>query len=369
VGVEIETVAGGRALHEFVMLPWQVYRDDRNWVPPLIRDMKKMLLHHPFHQHAEVEYYLARRDRRPVGRVAFILNHLHNETHAEKTAFFGFFEALDDAEAEDALFLYVQERARRAGMATLRGPANFSSNEEWALLVDGFDSPPAIMMTYNPPRYAATLERCGFRKAKDVLAYYLDNPEPPERIVQAAEKMAARKGVVVRGIDKRRLADEIGKVKYVYNKAWEKNWGFVPMTEAELEHMADELKVGLKSELALLAERDGEPVGFALALPDYNAALRHANGRLFPFGLFKILWHMRKIRKLRVLTLGLIPEMRRTGIEQLFFLRLFEGGRKLGINQGEFSWVLEDNLPMRQGLEKFGCRVYKTYRIYEKAIV
>jgi hypothetical protein len=369
VGIEIETVAGGRALHEFVMLPWQVYHGDPNWVPPLIRDVKKMLTDHPFLEHADVEYYLARRDGRPVGRIAYILNKLHNEVHEERTAFFGFFETLPDEEAEDALFLHAQERARRGGMTVLRGPANFSSNEEWALLVDGFDSPPAIMMTYNPRRYVTTMERCGFRKAKDLVAYYLDNPEPPERIVQAAEKMAARKGVAVRGIDKRRLPEEVKKVKYVYNKAWEKNWGFVPMTDAELDHMASELKAGLKSELALLAERDGEPVGFALALPDYNAAVRHANGRLFPIGLIKILWHVRRIRKLRVLTLGLIPEMRRTGIEQLFFLRLFEGGRKLGIDQGEFSWVLEDNLAMRQGLEKFGCRVYKTYRIYEKAIV
>jgi GNAT superfamily N-acetyltransferase len=346
-----------------------VYRGDPNWVPPLIGDTKKMLTRHPFRLHADVEYYLARRDGRTVGRIAYILNHLHNEVHAERTAFFGFFEALPDPEAEEALFLQVQERARQAGMERLRGPANFSSNEEWALLVDGFDSPPAIMMTYNPPRYVEVIERCGFVKAKDMVAYYLDNPEPPERIVQVAEKLAARKGVIVRTIDKRRMPEEILKIKQVYNRAWEKNWGFVPMTDAEFEHMAKELKPVLKPDLVLIAEQNGEPVGFSLALPDFNAAVRHANGRLFPFGLIKILWHARKIRKLRVLTLGLIPELRRTGIDQLLYLRLFQGGRRIGIDRGECSWVLEDNLAMRQALEKFGCRVYKTYRIYEKTLV
>jgi RimJ/RimL family protein N-acetyltransferase len=369
VGISIEQVRGGRGLHQFVTLPWRVYRGDPNWVPPLIGEMKKTLTRHPFLDHAEVSYYLARRGRDVVGRIAYILNHRHNETHDERTAFFGFFEALPDPEAEDALFLQVQEEARRAGMKTLRGPANFSSNEEWALLVDGFDSPPSIMMTYNPPRYAGVIERAGFRKARDLLAYYLDNPEPPERILRAAERMAERRGVTIREIDKRRLDDEVALVQRVYNAAWEKNWGFVPMTEAEIRHMAKELQTGLKTEIVLLAERNGEPVGFCLALPDYNAAIRHANGRLFPVGLLKILWHMRRIRKLRVLALGLVPELRRSGIDQLFYLRLFQGGRRLGIDQGEFSWVLEDNLAMRQALEKMGCRVQKTYRVYEKDIV
>ncbi len=369
MGIQLEKVSGGRALHEFVTFPWQVYRDDPNWVPPLIGETKKMLTRHPFLEHAEVSYYLARRDGRPVGRIAGIVNHRHNEIHDERTAFFGFFEALPDEEAEDALFLQVQEEARRAGMRTLRGPASFSSNEEWALLVDGFDSPPVFMMTYNPPRYIEVLERVGFRKAKDLLAYYLDNPEPPERTVRLAEKMAERKGVTIRELNKKRLDDEVKLVQQVYNAAWERNWGFIPMTEAEIEHMAKELKTGLKTEIVLLAERDGEPVGFCLALPDYNAAIKHANGRLFPFGLLKILWHMRKIRMLRVLALGLVPELRRTGIDQLFYLRLFQGGRKLGIDRGEFSWILEDNAAMRQALEKMGCRAYKTYRVYEKDIV
>ncbi len=368
MSLTIERVEGGAALHRFVTLPWQVYRGDPHWVPPLIGETKKMLTKHPFLDHADVAYYLALRGGKPVGRIAYILNHLHNETHDEKTAFFGFFEVMPDDEAAKALFDQVTTLARDAGMETLRGPANFSSNEEWALLVDGFDSPPAVMMTYNPPRYIPLLERLGFAKAKDLVAYYLDNDEPPERLLRLAEKMAARKGITVRTIDMKHFAEDVNKVRIVYNQAWEKNWGFVPMTEAEIAHMAKELKPVVKPDIVFIAEKGDEPVGFAMALPDLNAAVRHANGRLFPFGLLKILWYARKIDKLRVITLGLLPEYRRVGIDQLLYLRMFEGGRKLGMKKGEFSWILEDNFPMRQALEKIGCRAYKTYRIYEKPI-
>jgi len=369
VSLRIDRVNGRRDIHRFVMLPWKVYQGDPHWIPPLIGDMKKMLTKHPFLEHAVVEYYLARRGGKVVGRIAFILNHLHNETHDEETAFFGFFEVMpDDAEAARALLLQVQERARQAGLKTLRGPANFSSNEEWSLLVDGFDSSPSVMMTYNPARYIGFIEELGFVKAKDLVAYYLDNPEPPERVVQVAERLASRQGVSVRPMNMKHFRAEVERVRHVYNRAWEKNWGFVPMTSGEIDHMAKELKPIVKPDLVLFAEKDEEPVGFALALPEYNSALRHANGRLFPFGLLKLMWHSRKIDMLRVLTLGLLEDYRRTGIDQLLYLRLFEAGRKLGIVRGEFSWILEDNMPMRQALEKMGCRVYKTYRVYEKRI-
>lgn len=361
----VEKVSGRRDLHRFVTFPWKVYAGDPHWVPPLIGDTKKALRRHPFHEHAEVDYFLARRAGEIVGRVAAIRNDRHNQEHDERIAFFGFFEALD-AEAATALLRTVEEWAAAQELTAVRGPANFSSNEEWGLLVDGFDSPPAIMMTYNPPSYIDYIEGAGYRKAKDLLAYFLDDPHPSPRIVRTAEKMAARRGVSVRPIEMKRFEEDVALVRDVYNQAWERNWGFVPMTAAEMAHMAKELKPVVKPELVLLAEQEGRPVGFAMALPDLNAALRHANGRLFPFGLLKILWHSRKIHKLRVLTLGLVPELRRSGVEQLLYLRIFQGGQKLGIDEGEMSWILEDNHAMRQGLERIGCRVYKTYRIYEK---
>jgi GNAT superfamily N-acetyltransferase len=368
MSLQIEKVDGGSGLHEFVMFPWQVYKGDPYWVPPLINDTKKMLLKHPFLQHGRCEYYLCRRDGEIRGRIAYVVNDLHNETHEENIAFFGFFDCFDDPDVIAELFAVVERRAIEDGFTALRGPANFSSNEEYGLLVDGFDSSPAVMMTYNPKRYIDHIENQGYSKAKDLLAYYLDNPNPPDRVVRVAEKLAARKGVVVRTANMKRFKEEVEKVKVVYNNAWEKNWGFVPMTEAEVDHMAAELKMFLKPELLILAEKEGEPIGFAMALPELNSALKHANGRLFPFGLLKLLWHARKVDMLRVLTLGLIPEYRRTGIDQLLYLRLFQGAHKLNITRGEFSWILEDNQAMRQALEKMDCKVYKTYRIYEKPL-
>jgi GNAT superfamily N-acetyltransferase len=357
-----------RAVHRFVTFPWKVYTGDPNWVPPLIGDEKKKITHHPFLQHAEVEYFVARRGDALVGRIAAIENRLHNEVHGERIGFFGFFETLDDREAAGALLARVEAWAAGRGLTAVRGPASFSSNEEWALLVDGFDSPPVVMMTYNPRRYVDLLEGLGYRKAKDVVAYYLDNPEPPERMVRLAEALAKRRGVTVRPLDMKQYDREVDRIRTVYNRAWERNWGFVPMTEAEITHLAKEMKPAVKPDLLLIAEKGDEPVGFAVALPDVNLALRHANGRLFPLGLLKILWHARKIDMLRVPMLGLVPEFRGAGIDQLLYLRLFQGGRKRGIVKGEFSWILEDNLPMRQALDKMGARVYKTYRIYEKGV-
>lgn len=368
MGLQIERIErhDQRALHRFVTFPWKVYAGDPHWVPPLIADEKKKLTHHPFHEHATVECFLARRDGAIVGRIAAIENRLHNEVHGEQVGFFGFFEVLDDPEAGRALLAHAEAWGAARGLTQLRGPASFSSNEEWGLLVDGFDSPPVVMMTYNPRRYVALIEGAGFRKAKDLFAYYLDNPEPPERLVRAAEALARRKGITVRPIDLKHYDREVGRIREVYNRAWERNWGFVPMTEAEIAHLAKEMKPAIKPELVQIAERGQEPVGFTVALPDVNFALRHANGRLFPFGLLKVLWYVRKISMLRVPMLGLVPEYRGQGIDQLLYLRLFQGGRKLGIVRGELSWILEDNLAMRQALDKMGAHVYKTYRIYEK---
>ncbi len=397
--VTIERMSSARDLREFVRFPWKVYTGDPHWVPPLIRDAEKMLREHPFLEHGEAAYFGARQTSsgKLVARVAAIENRLHNEIHEERVGFFGFFDFL--AERADgrasqerrnaspgggkgtpvalterdhavmrALFAEVERWASERKLTHLRGPASFSSNEEWGLLVDGFDSSPRIMMTYNPPHYAGLLEECGFRKAKDIVAYYLDNPDPPERMVQAAERIAARKGVVVRAIDMRRFQEEVQKARQVYNRAWERNWGFVPMTEAEFAHMAKEMKPVVKPELVLFAEKEGEPVGFTMAIPDANVALKHANGRLFPFGILKLLWHARKIHVVRVPVLGLVPEYQGSGIDQLLYLRLFQGGHKHGFTAGEFSWILEDNLRMRQALDKMGARVYKTYRLYEKPL-
>ncbi|MFN2431627.1 MAG: N-acetyltransferase family protein, partial [Gemmatimonadota bacterium] len=254
------------------------------------------------------------------------------------------------------------------GLATMRGPASPSLNEEAGLLVDGFDRPPVIMMPYNPPWYADLIEAQGFRKAKDLLAYWRGHAEQPERLVRMAESLARRHKIVVRSMDKRRFEEEVQRVRTIYNAAWEKNWGFVPMTDAELEHMARKLKPVVDPDLVAFAEVDGQLAGFALGLPDLNRALKHANGRLWPFGWARILWHARKIDTFRVLTLGVLEPFRRTGAAEMMYLHLLRKGPPKGITKGEFSWILEDNAPMRAGLEKLGADLYKVYRLYDRPI-
>lgn len=369
--VEISPVRGKRDLHRFVMLPWEIYRDDPNWVPPLIGDTKAMLdpSRNPFHEHADVELFLARRQGEAVGRIAAIVNHRHNEFQGEKTGFFGFFETIDDPAVAGALLEAAHRWVAERGMDRLRGPASFSTNEECALLVDGFDSPPAVMMPYNPRYYVRLLEGAGFVKAKDLVAYHLHESKlQMDRLEKFADAIQRKEGVTVRRFDKKHMSAEIDRFRTVYNQAWERNWGFVPMTDEEIVHMAKSLKPVIDPEIVLFLEKGGQPIGFALALPDVNQAVRHANGRLFPFGLLKILYHARHIHKLRVLVLGLLADYRGRGLDILLYLTLTRNGMNKGYNEGEFSWILEDNMAIRRPMEKLGAHVYKTYRFYERPI-
>jgi GNAT superfamily N-acetyltransferase len=372
--VRLVPVTTRAELKEFVTFPWRVYRDDPNWVPPLIGDTMKMFdaAKHPFHEHAEVQCFLARRgpssgreSGQVVGRIAAIVNRLHNEFHGEKTGFFGFFDTVPDAGIPPVLFRAAADWLGERGMDRMRGPASFSSNEEWGLLVDGFDRPPMVMMTYNPPAYARYLEDFGFLKAKDLVAYYMSSDTPiPERLVRA---LATTEGppVTVRTLDMKHYLDDVGKVRDVYNAAWEKNWGFVPMTPAEIDHLAAELKPVVDPDFVAFAECEGKTVGFSLVLPDANRALKAANGRLFPFGLVRMLIEQRRIREVRVLILGVVPEYRRRRIDMMLYNHIWRTALRKGIVGGEFSWILEDNLLIRRALERLGARVYKIYRLYD----
>ena len=368
--IEILPVRGESDLHRFVVFPWKVYRGDPNWVPPLIGDTKNILRpsKNPFFHHAEVELFLARHRGEWVGRIAAIINHNHNSFADEKTGFFGFFESIDDPAISGALLEAAARWCTERGMERLRGPANFSTNEECAMLVDGFDSPPCVMMPYNPRYYPALLERAGFVKAKDLVAFNLKSQTIPDRLSRFGDEIAKREGVTVRSLDMKRFKVDVNRVRVVYNRAWERNWGFVPMTDEEIDHMAKSLKPVVDPDLIIFLEKDGEPIGFTMALPDLNQAVRHANGRLFPFGLLKILYHARKIRKLRVLTLGILREYRGRGLDILLYLQLFRNGYRKKYNEGEFSWILEDNVVMRRPMERIGAHVYKTYRFYEKPL-
>lgn len=367
----VRPVTDSRDFSRFIDLPFALYRDDPLWVPPLKSDVRGTFdrKKNPFFEHADVESFLALRNGRPVGRIAAIVNRAHNEFHDDKVGFFGFFECENDPEAARALFDAAEKWVAARGMDRLRGPMNFSTNDDCGSLIAGFETPPAILMPHNPPHYASLYEAAGFEKAKDLLAYWLGDDQAPERIVKAVDLIRRRKGFVVRPMDKKRFDSEVGLIQQIYNNAWEKNWGFVPMTKAEIEHMAGQLKPVVDPELVVFAELRGEPIAFALGLPDLNVALKHANGSLFPLGALKIWWHSRNIHRIRVLTLGIKEGYRTSGVDVLLYYELFRRGSAAGYHSGEFSWILEDNLAMRRPLENMGCVAYKTYRVYDRLIV
>ena len=369
--IQIQPVSSRGQLREFIKLPWKIYRDDPHWVPPLIRQLKETFnsRKNPFYDHADVQLFLAHRGDQIVGRIAAVVNDAHNQFHEERTGFFGFFESVNDEDVAQKLLETARDWLREKGMETLRGPANFSSNDEWGMLIRGFDSSPVLMMPYNPPYYPELIERYGLAKAKDLYAYrMLKEQGIPERLRRMAAKIEQKEGLTIRPIDMRDFANELKRIKQVYNNAWSKNWGFVPMNEAEFDHLAKQLKPLVVPELVLMAEVDEQPAGFSLALPDYNQALKKVNGRMFPFGLIKLWWHSRKIDCARIMVMGVIHEYQKRGIDAIFYIRTFDAGTARGYTWGEMSWILEDNEMMKRAMETMGGKIYKTYRIYEMKI-
>lgn len=372
--VRVRALRADEPLKRFVDVAWHVNAADPHWVPPLRMALNAVLdrRKHPFHRHAEVAYFLAEREGRAVGRIAAIVNHRHNEFHGDRVGFFGFFEAEDDTSVARALVEAAAAWLRERGMDRMRGPMNFSTNEEAAspgVLVEGFDTSPSVMMTHNPPYYERLLEDAGLTREKDLLAYLIETHEPPERLVRGAEAMLKRAGVTVRTLDIRRFRQEVNLIKEVYNSAWSLNWGFVPMTDAEFEFIARDLKPVVDPHLCLIAEADGRPVGFSLTLPDLNQALRKLpNGRLLPLGIFRFLRERRRIRHARVMTLGFTPEYRHRGLGAALYVRTFLEGGARGFRSAEASWMLEDNWEIRRAMERVGARAYKRYRLFAQAL-
>jgi GNAT superfamily N-acetyltransferase len=366
-----------RDLSRFFDVADRIYREDPNWVAPLRGDLAKVFAEkNPFFRHAEMQLFVARRGGEDAGRISAVLDRHHNDFHGEKTAFFGFFESENDRGVSDALLDAAADWARRRGMETLRGPANPSLNDEAGLLVEGFDQPPVLMMTYNPRYYEALIGAAGFRKAKDLLAYWFDiGPEPLARFARINERFRKRAGEIeVRKISKRGLQKDLPAIREVYNDAWEKNWGFVPMTSEEMDFMAARLKPLLDEDFLFLGEAsrpDGsrEPVAFMLSLPDYNTAIRPLGGRLLPFGWLKFLIGLKKIKTLRVVTLGLKKDYRMRGVQSLMFEEGLKAALKRGFTGCEVSWMLEDNDLVIRSVRLWGGRQYKTYRIYEKSLL
>jgi GNAT superfamily N-acetyltransferase len=370
-GIAIKKVETSRDLRRFIRFAWRVYAGDPNWVPPLIVDMKDRLNRktHPFFEHGEADYFLALRNGKPAGRIAAVVDRHHNECHDEKTAFFGLFESLDDPEVARSLLDTAAAWGLERGMDTLRGPANLSMNVECGFLLEGFDKPPAVMMPYNPRYYHALLEASGFVKAKDLYAFHMKRSrERQARAEEILSRLRASDKFTFRSPRRADLPSEARRIAEVYNEGWRNNWGFVPWTEAEMDHLVRNLARLADLDLVLFAEDQGRTAGFAFALPDYNQVLARMNGRLLPFGILKFMTGRRSITGVRALVFGVKPEYMRTGLAYLLYDEFEKAIIRKGYEWCELSWQLEDNHAINRFAASIGAVLYKKYRIYEKRI-
>jgi len=374
MAVEIRPVRFRKDLMRFIKLPFRLYRDQPNWVPPLTYERKRHLdrKKNPFFEHAEAEYFLAWRDGRPVGRITAQVDRNFNEFQDNEWGMFGFFETEDDPEAAGFLLEAAAAWLRERGRDRMVGPMDFTTNDECGLLVEGHDRTPIILTPWQHPYYQGLLEGAGLSKAMDTFMWelYVDKRERVHpSIWEMAERVKSEHGIIVRPMRKRDLEAEVGRFLEVYNAAWERNWGFVPLTEEEVRHYAKDLKPILDENWAMIAEaRDGTVVGAALTLPDFNQVLAHLNGRLLPFGWAKALYWRRKIDRVRVFALGVKREYQHTGVAARMYEMHFDSAERTPQKGGETGWILESNTAMNRAMEGMGGEVVKTYRLYEKPL-
>jgi len=379
----VEPVRSRRELKEFVAFPWGIYKGDPYWVPPFFRERMQFFdpKHNPFFEHAEVQQFLARRDGELVGTIAGIVNGMHNTYHQEEVGFFGHFECIDDQEVASLLLQTASDWVLAKGMKAIRGPMNMSTNDECGLLIDGFDSPPVVLMTYNPPYYQRLIEAAGFEKAMDLYAYIMstdvydhNSDNLPRKVLQSCEKVRREGRIKIRKANMSNFEQEIIRARQVYNSAWERNWGFVPLTDAEIEHIARGLRKFLDPDLVFFAEDNGQPVGVTVALPDVNEVLLRVYPR--PGGLLRyaydgirFLWaRRRQPRLVRGFMMGVAESHRNRGIDACFYVETARAALARGYRQCEMSWILESNTMMNRIIRRLGGRVYKTYRVYEKEL-
>lgn len=383
--LEIKPVRTPADKKAFVELPWKIYRDDPHWVPPLLSMAYEVIdtEKHPFYEFARLALFNAWRGDQLVGRIAAIDNPRHNQTHGDQVGFFGFFEAQNDPQTAQALFDAAGDWLRERGKDAVRGPANPSVNDEYGLLVDGFDRPPVILMTYNPPYYVDLIEGAGFEKAMDLWAWHVPTSlyggtkadKLPEKLVRVVRAVRRRYGYTIRPLNMRDWDAEVEKLKLIYRGAWEKNWGAVPMTDHEIEHLAASLKPMLDPDLLFIVEDPGgDAVGMSLTVPDLNQALLRAYPRPGTpeiLTMLKLLWHWKVrpcVHSVRVALLGVLEPYRGQGVDALLMYEMAQAALPKGYTWGEMSWILETNDMMNRGITMMGCEVYKTYRIYQKAL-
>jgi hypothetical protein len=363
---------------DFIDLPWAIYKNDPFWVPPLKIAISDQLnpKKNPFFKHASMYPLAIYRQGKCVARAIGVVDQNHNKFHSEKTAFFGFFEAIEDQSVVNLLMDEISKWAKTQGMDTLRGPVNLSTNHECGLLVEGYEDTPSVMMNYNPPYYEKLLEAWGLKKSKDLYAYTVDNSTKFEdRLLLHAERLRKRNSIQFRTIKMSQFNEEVERIFEIYNDAWEKNWGFVPLEPEEFRHIAKDFKLILDPRLCLIAEIRGQMAGFALTVPDVNQAIQTVkDGKLLPTGIFKLLWNLKgpgrktKINRCRIITLGIKKEFQESGIGALLYTEYYNRLPALGYPRAEASWILEDNKPMNKALSMMCGKRNKTYRIYDRTL-
>lgn len=366
----VKPVETKREQKQFLHLPWELYKGDEYWIPPL-RDNQKELVgykKHPFYENNESQTFLAFQDDKPVGRIAAIWNKAHNERYDEKRGFFGFFECIDDQEVANGLFDAVKAWFAERDIPLLRGPTNPSLNYECGLLVDGFDDSPFFMMTYNKPYYGKLIEDYGFYKAQNLYAFrgHIDNLQTLDKKLEFIfNESVSRFNLKLRTLDRKNFFQDVRTYLDIYNKSLGGTWGFVPMSDAEADHMAHSLKHLIVPELTSVCEVDGKVVGAAFTLLDYNPRIKKIDGKLFPFGFIRLLWNRKAIKRVRMISTNVLPEWQRWGLGLVVMGDLLPRGLEWGMEEGEFSWVLESNHLSYKTLKRGGAEITKTYRIYD----
>jgi len=366
----VKPVETRRERKQFLKLPWSIFQDDPNWVPPLRTNQKELVGYkpHPFHDLADMQTFLAVRDGQPVGRIAAFINHAHNKKYQEQLGFFGFFDCPDDQQVAHGLFDAAREWLAERDTVALRGPCNPSLNYEIGLLIDGFDSPPMFMMTYNHPYYQQLIESYGFEKSQDMYAFWghidmLDKLD--DKLAFVVEEATRRFDIKLREMNRKNFEQEVRTYLDIYNRSLEGTWGFVPLSQGEVDHFAKGLKELIVPEMTCVAEVDGKPIAAVFALLDYNPIIKEIDGRLFPFGFIKLLTKRKKIKAIRAIATTVVPEFQRWGVGLVVLGGLIPKAKEWGIEECEFSWVLESNTLSRKTLQKGGAKLTKTYRLYD----
>ena len=375
MSIRISKVDSKKDIKRFINFPHELYKDDPNYVPELYLNISEVLSRkkNPFFKHSTADLFLAINENDAiVGRIAAILDNNYNQHHDSNVGFFGFFDVVQDYNVAKALLDKAVAWTKEKNVDRILGPTNFTTNDTAGMLVEGYDSPPTAMMTYNKPYYNDFVKKYGFDKEMDLFAYYIPTDgvnEKSLRLTEMLQERLKRKGITIRTATKKSKKQDIKKIKHVYLKAWEKNWGFVPPTDEEYDHLAEGLNLLLDLRYVFLAEHKGELIGFGVAIPDINEiTINFKKGKLLPFNIVKLLTRKSKVSKIRIILLGILEDYRKMGIEGVFFGNYIKAAKENNLKAGEASWILENNTLMVQGAEKLNGKRYKTYRIYGKSI-